>query len=220
MRTLAIGDIHGALPALNTLLTRIALRSEDWLIFLGDYIDRGPDSAGVLRTVSAFAQRPQTVFLRGNHEQLMLDARLSFDAFRDWLLNGGDATMKSYGGLSGSLREIPDDHWQFLEKTVNYYETATHMYVHATAQHDLPLSQQTLRMLQWGRFNDPPPHISGKVLICGHTPQTNGKPRNLGHAVCIDTFAHHPRGWLTCMDTDARQIWQANNAGQTRSAKM
>ena len=84
----------------------------------------------------------------------------------------------------------------------------------------LALDRQPVRTLRWGRFDDPPAHVSGKVMICGHTPQKRGVPRNLGHAICIDTRAWHPKGWLTCLDPSSGQLWQANNAGKTRSAKL
>jgi serine/threonine protein phosphatase 1 len=70
-------------------------------------------------------------------------------------------------------------------------------------------------MLYWESFDDPPPHESGKVMVCGHTSQKSGKPRNLGHAVCIDTWACG-EGWLTCLDAESGRYWQANQRGETR----
>jgi len=70
-------------------------------------------------------------------------------------------------------------------------------------------------MLYWEQFNDPP-HESGKIMVCGHTPQRSGRPRDIGHAVCIDTGAH-AGGWLTCLDVMSGTYWQANQQGQTRT---
>ena len=79
------------------------------------------------------------------------------------------------------------------------------------------MHEQPVFILRWEFFNDPPPHESGKVMVCGHTPQRNGRPRNIGHAICIDTGAGKPDGWLTCLDAGGGRIYQANQAGETRT---
>ena len=70
-------------------------------------------------------------------------------------------------------------------------------------------------MLRWEPFNNPPPHQSGKIMVCGHTAQKRGDPLNLGHAICIDTHAWGG-GWLTCLDTSIGRIWQSNEHGEVR----
>jgi serine/threonine protein phosphatase 1 len=70
-------------------------------------------------------------------------------------------------------------------------------------------------MLYWESFDNPPPHASGKIMICGHTSQKSGRPRGLGHAVCIDTWAYG-QGWLTCLDVGSGKYWQADQQGETR----
>jgi serine/threonine protein phosphatase 1 len=87
--------------------------------------------------------------------------------------------------------------------------------VHAGVYAHLPLWQQTENVLFWQKFDNPPPHKSGKVMVCGHTSQKNGLPRNLGHAICIDTWACGT-GWLTCLDVASGTIWQANQRGEQR----
>src|SRR5262249_10120967 len=89
--------------------------------------------------------------------------------------------------------------------------------VHANAYPDLLLSEQPDYMLLYETFDNPGLHMSGKTMICGHTPQRNGLPRNLGHAVCIDTWAHG-NGWLTCLDVTTGRIWPANQQGEHRTA--
>ena len=74
-------------------------------------------------------------------------------------------------------------------------------------------------MLYWESFDDPRPHQSGKVMVCGHTPQRDGVPRNKGHAVCIDTGVH-AGGWLTCLDVKSGTYWQANEQGRTRTGML
>jgi serine/threonine protein phosphatase 1 len=70
-------------------------------------------------------------------------------------------------------------------------------------------------MLLWEKFGDPPPHISGKTMICGHTPQKSGRPKSVGHAVCLDTWVYGD-GWLTCLDVERGNYWQANQRGEVR----
>jgi serine/threonine protein phosphatase 1 len=71
-------------------------------------------------------------------------------------------------------------------------------------------------MLYWEHFRNPPAHVSGKVMVCGHTPQKSGRPRSIGHAICIDTWVYG-KGWLTCLDVESGKYRQANERGETRS---
>ncbi len=218
MRYLAIGDIHGCFQALQTLEKVVAFHEDDVLITLGDYVDRGPNSFAVLDWLVAQKKKRKLVALRGNHEILMLRARQSKDLLSDWLTNGGDQTLASYSPLgdSGKLADVPDEHWNFLEThTKPWFEIETHFFVHANAYADWPLAEQPDMMLFWEPFGKPLPHMSGKTMVCGHTPQKNGIPKNLGHAVCIDTWARG-QGWLTCLDVATGQYWQANQKGESR----
>lgn len=222
MRLLAIGDIHGCTTALDTLFEVVQPTADDWLITLGDYIDRGPDSRGTLDRLVRLAMRGQLIALRGNHEQMMLDAREDLGLFSAWLQFGGQHTLDSYGTHErpGALQDVPDEHWGFLEQVcVNSFEIEKHLFVHANADPRLPLADQPIAMLRWQKFYDPPPHRSGKTLICGHTPQESGWPRNIGHAVCIDTWVYGD-GWLTCLDVDSGHFWQANQRGQSRQSEL
>ncbi len=213
-RTLAIGDIHGCLDHLDALLAAIDLKPSDHLILLGDYIDRGPDSAGVLKRLLRLSSTHRLSCIKGNHEDLMLDARNGPQPFAEWILNGGDATLQSYAGTRASLRDVPAEHWRFLETSlVDYVETKTHIFVHASAQPDLPMDEQPDYMLRWERFEDIRPHNSGKTLICGHTPQKDGTPHNKGFAICLDTHACG-FGLLTCLDIKSGKITQADENAQ------
>jgi serine/threonine protein phosphatase 1 len=219
VRHLAVGDIHGCFKALTTLAAFVPFGPEDVVVSLGDYVDRGPDSCAVLDWLIAWRKRGQLIPLRGNHEVMMLQARESKEALREWLGCGGDAALASYSPFddAGRLIDVPDAHWQFVEhETRPWFAIDTHFFVHASAYPDCSLEEQPDFMLYWEGFANPPPHESGKIMVCGHTPQKSGKPRNIGHAVCIDTWACG-KGWLTCLEVGSGRYWQANQRGETRS---
>jgi serine/threonine protein phosphatase 1 len=219
MRHLAIGDIHGCFQALTTLAAYVPFAADDVVITLGDYVNRGPDSFAVLDWLIARHKRDGLIPLRGNHEIMMLAARDGGDALERWLACGGVATLLSYSPLgdSGQLDDVPAGHWSFLENDLlAFHETASHFFVHANAFAEMPLDEQPDVMLYWEPFADPPAHESGKVMVCGHTAQRSGVPRNIGHAICIDTWAYG-KGWLTCLDAATGKYWQANQQGKTRS---
>lgn len=212
-RILAIGDIHGCSRALDTLLAEVNFGRDDLLVTLGDYVDRGPDSRGVIERLLELRERKQLVSLRGNHEIMMLQARDEPESADSWRRVGGEETLASYGG---SLDGVPARHWDFIENgCLNFWENSTHFFVHAGAFSDLELADQPNYKLFWERFDFPAPHISGKVMVCGHTSQKSGLPINIGHAICLDTWAYG-RGWLSCLDTTSGRLWQANQAGESR----
>ncbi|HVX16349.1 MAG TPA: metallophosphoesterase family protein [Pirellulales bacterium] len=222
MRVLAIGDIHGCYSALLALVGAVGLGSDDLLITLGDYVDRGPDSAGVLDWLIERRRKGNLVSLLGNHERMMLDSRTNEVSRECWLSYGGEATLVSYQmrGGEGDLDDVPDEHWEFLEHGCrNWYETDSHFFVHANALADLPFDEQPEEFLLWERLYDPIPHQSGKTMVCGHTPQSSGVPLNFGHAVCIDTWACGA-GWLTCLDVATGEYWQANQRGGLRGGEL
>ena len=214
-RTLAMGDIHGHLRLFEALLEAAALTAEDHLVLLGDYVDRGPDSAGVLRRIIQLGKKRRVTAIRGNHEEMMLAARGGrMDLMGDWMLNGGLETLMSYAGHRAIVRDVPAEHWHFLEKSlVDYLETDTHIFVHGNCEPDRPLGEQDDFMLRWERCDVIRPHQSGKVIVCGHTPQMDGRPMNKGYAICIDTGAGHGK-LLTCLDVTSGKLWQADAEGK------
>jgi len=223
MRTLVIGDIHGCLRALNQLLDAVHPSADDLIITLGDYVDRGPDSRGVIDRLIKLSTTHRLIALRGNHDELMLGA-LDQNGHRGWCMMGGEATLRSYApGIASpilALRHVPAQHWQFLNHYCrDWHETASHIFVHGYVDPAVPMSQQELTTLRWKRFNDAQPHISSKTIICGHTAQREGVPLDLGYAICIDTHIYGG-GWLTCLETETGRYWQANQAGQVRMAKL
>jgi serine/threonine protein phosphatase 1 len=223
MRTLAIGDIHGCLRAFDLVLEMAQPEAGDVVVTLGDYIDRGPNSSGVLQRLIELQKRCRHVALKGNHDLMMLQARDEPGIFHDWLLSGGRQTLESYAAEPSweTFHEhIPAAHWQFLEeRCVAYHEIETHFFVHANVYPDIPLAEQPDYMLLWEKLipNDSRPHESGKIMICGHTPQRSGKPLVLEHAICIDTRVYGDDGWLTCLDVEMGLYWSANQKGETRT---
>ncbi len=216
MRTLAIGDIHGFSGALDALLAQLN-PAENRLVFLGDYIDRGPNTRGVLDRLVALSANPNHVFLRGNHDDWMLRARTEKSWFKTWLGVGGKETLGSYGAASfgqGMLALVPDSHWEFLERTRLWFEDDFHIYVHASLGWQAPgdTDEQTLL---WRSVYEIPPQQNGKRVVVGHTPQSSGVPLDRGHAVGIDTFCSGTQ-WLSAFDVESNEVFQAIEEGVTR----
>lgn len=222
MRTLAIGDIHGCLRAFDAILDIVQPQTDDLIVTLGDYVDRGPDSKGVLDRLIELHTRCKLVALKGNHDFMMIKARDDREEFKHWLGYGGKETLQSYGAdpnWGAFAKFIPEAHWAFLEKTcVAYHELETHFFVHANVYADMPLAEQSDYMLFWEKIDafGHRPHESGKTMICGHTAQRSGRPLVLNRAVCIDTWVYG-EGWLTCLDVNQEMYWQASQRGETRA---
>lgn len=207
----AIGDIHGRadllvrlLPALRDDLGRRgkAGREPPLLVFLGDYVDKGPQSRLVIDLLLEFAQDStfETRFLLGNHEETLLDFLAGRIRGRTWIEHGGDATLRSYGvPLAGEadlpaarerLRaEIPASHVRFLESLELTIEAGPLLFVHAGLRPGVPLDQQSTRDLLWIRSEFLRAPVTGPHLIVhGHTPQDSvyAAPGRL----CLDSAAY------------------------------
>jgi serine/threonine protein phosphatase 1 len=124
---------------------------------------------------------------------------------------GGIAALDSYGE-TGRLDLIPDAHIRFLEKCAPYYETDTHLFLHANYNPELPLSQTNNHTLRWLSLREfvPGPHFTGKIALMGHTPQPD--VLDLGHLICIDTNCCK-QGWRTAIDMASQQKWQVDENG-------
>jgi serine/threonine protein phosphatase 1 len=239
-RTIAIGDVHGCARALAALLKAIEPRREDTIVTLGDYVNRGPDSRGVLEQLIALERQCTLIPLLGNHDQTLLEARaiaLADDVteepraegdrtiIADWIRMGGDATLVSYGAPRGrvsaaDLARIPAQHCEFLGRCRDYHETSTHIFVHAQYDPGMAMDKQFSHNLRWHslKSSTPGPHGSGKKVIVGHSAQKTGEILDLGHVECIDTYCFGG-GWLTALDVDTEEIWQANKQGGLRQAR-
>jgi serine/threonine protein phosphatase 1 len=201
----AVGDIHGCLDLLIRLEAAIEIDAEAFpgpklLILLGDYVDRGPDSAGVIdhlmRPPPAGCERACLV---GNHEAMMLDFLLAPRTRHLWLQNGGLDTLRSYGAdvdaipdLSrGELRDmvemhVPAEHLDFLTRLSFSISLPDVLFVHAGRRPGVPMADQTQHDLLWSRPNEFPEPETG-LLVHGHTPSTLPVVRS--HRICVDTGA-------------------------------
>jgi serine/threonine protein phosphatase 1 len=213
-RTIAIGDIHGCALALRALLDAISPLDNDTILTLGDYVDRGPDSRGVVDQLLALQPHCRLVPLLGNHEIMMLSVlRGELDSCI-WERYGGLETIASY---AGDLTTVEDSHRKFLEGCRHYHETDRHLFMHANYLAELELADQPDQILFWTHVSSvlPPRHRSGKTAIVGHTPQIEGEILDLGHLICIDTCCF-AGGWLTALDVETGQVWQADRLGRMR----
>ena len=217
-RTLAIGDIHGCLEPLKLLWEQIDPQPNDRIIFVGDYVDRGPDSKGVIDFLIGLQDSYDITFLSGNHEEKFFLARFGGSELADWMAHwGGTETLESYGEVG--LDAVPESHWEFLRKCKPYLETENHIFVHANLEADTPVAEQLPFTLIHKKFGTPLPHQSGKTMICGHTAQKSHVPADLGHAICIDTDPGRG-GWLTCLHVETGSYWQTNVDGETQRKSL
>jgi serine/threonine protein phosphatase 1 len=217
-RTIAIGDVHGCVNALDAVLEWIEPTAADTLVFLGDMIDQGRESRDVLERILALQERCTVVLIQGNHEEMMFAARDDEPSLRYWENCGGVQTLNSYR-FGGTIADIPPAHWALLETCVPYFETADCILTHANYNPELPMSEQEPYTLRWELFDaaKEQPHISGKTVFVGHTEQKSAEVLDLGFAVCIDTTCCK-YGWLTAIDISTRETWQANRWGVPRDA--
>jgi len=216
-RLFALGDIHGCSTALGKLLATIDPRPEDTLVVLGDVIDFGPDTRGVIQQLIELSGRCQLILIEGNHEEMLFRAVESPSELNSWIYSGGEDTLKCY--LGREENELMDpEHFDFLKSHCrDYYETDGFIFVHANYFPNLPMSQQSSRTLRW-EFLEPgrmAPHYSGKVVIAGHTPQTSGEVLDLGFLKVIDTDCSRG-GWLTALHPATGEVLQANERGESR----
>ena len=224
-RLIAVGDIHGQLDMLNRLLNVVLPRTDDQFVFLGDYIDRGDDSHGVIERLIQFGEDfPCTVFLRGNHDQLLLDALVELGVRVDTRLRdvsmefkacslpsdlemflscGGDKTLCSYG--LRDLAAIQHDHVLFLEATKLWWRCEPFTFVHAGIERDIPLGLQGPYRLLWNRLS--PPGKNGAINVVGHSPTVDGAPYFEDGRYHLDTGAVYGQT-LTACNVLNREVWQ------------
>lgn len=205
MRVYAVGDIHGCDALLDRLLDMIAADSAGGaphFIFLGDYVDRGPGSKAVIDRLLKLKQRdPRAVFLKGNHEQGMLDFMSNPRRYEEWLHWGGDKTLESYGVdniwrkdvefLGRELEDrLPGGHLDFLKSLDLWKALGDYVFVHAGLKPGIPLDDQKEEDCLWirGEFhNAAAEKRPDKVVVHGHHPVK--KPLDAGWRIDVDTGA-------------------------------
>jgi serine/threonine protein phosphatase 1 len=218
-RTIVIGDIHGCAHALESLLNEISPSADDTIISLGDFVDTGRETREVVEQLIALEKTCRFIALMGNHEEMLLGALTSERLKQSWLMCGGVSTLNSYR-FCGDLDVIPDEHLDFIRRCRDFYETPSHIFVHANYEADLPLEEQPEHALRWSLLEEPypEPHRSGKTVVVGHTEQRNGEILDLGHVICIDTYCHG-YGWLTAVDVTSGELWQTSRWGALREGE-
>jgi len=193
--TYAIGDIHGRLDLLDKAQGAIAAhagKAARQVICLGDYVDRGPDSKGVIETLMERAAAASWICLKGNHEDMMIEALRGRGGLRHWMFNGGGETLQSYGGAAG----VPAAHLDWLEALPLFHRDAHRLFVHAGVAPGVALEDQDPEAFLWIRdaFLAAPAETLPRHVVHGHTPQWRGKPdlarpELLAHRTNLDTGA-------------------------------
>jgi len=205
-KTYAVGDIHGSLGKLRNLVTRCERDADGApmaFVFLGDYIDRGPDSRGVIEYLMELQARPtgSVITLMGNHEALALAALDSSLNAGDWLLQGGDKTLRSYG--VSNVYELPPKHVAWLRSLRLSYDDGQRLYVHAGVDPEKPLDDQhdaDLLCIREPFLSDARNY--GRLIVHGHTPMKTGKPDLRANRLNLDTGAVYGRALTAAVFTD------------------
>lgn len=207
-RVFAIGDIHGCFDKLLSLMDIVDIDWEkDTLVFIGDYIDRGPEVKEVVDYLLDLGRREQKViFLRGNHELMLQRYLHGIDKFT-FLYNGGQATLDSYlkgcYELQGNF--IPASHLEFFDNLRMYYETDDYIFVHAGLKANIPLEEQDEWDMLWIREDFILSDFDfGKRVIFGHTPFR--EPLVQHNKIGIDTGAVYGNK-LTCVELPAERFY-------------
>ena len=224
LRIYAVGDIHGRLDLLDTLLARIAADvaqrpvARAMYLFLGDYIDRGSWSRQTIDRLIAHAAAHESVFLKGNHEQIAIQCLSDRGLIDQWLRLGGLQTLVSYGVPAETLASgrpiaelqaafhgaLPPAHFRFFRDLQNWFASGDFFFAHAGAKPSVDLTRQKESDLLWirGEFLSSS-HDFGKIIVHGHTP---GSDVEVGpNRINIDTGAF-ATGRLTCLVLEAEML--------------
>lgn len=215
-RRIFVGDIHGHYDGLMRLLDQVAPTSADHLYFVGDLIDRGPQSAKVID----FVRSHNHGCVLGNHEHLLLDALthqpINQHMLQAWLYSGGQSTLASYHHDQALLME----HMQWLRSLPLFLDLGDIWLVHAGVDPTLTVAEQTVEECCWIRdvfHSAATPYFPTKLIITGHTITFTFPDIQPGQIVegpgwlDIDTGAYHPKsGWLTALDIDNERVHQFN----------
>ena len=232
MKKFVIGDIHGGLKALLQVLKKINCDKNDTLIFLGDYVDGWSESPAVLDFLIELQKKQPCVFIRGNHDELLLDWLLGNNENIDeklWFQHGGEATVLSYQNIKTETKER---HIQFLQSLQDYYlDNENRLFIHAGFTNMKGVEHEFFKPLfYWDRTlwetalaidnqlsKDAITYplrlkIYNEIFI-GHTPVTKIDetiPVNKACVWNVDTGAAF-KGKLTIMDVDTKEFWQSDS---------
>jgi serine/threonine protein phosphatase 1 len=223
-RLFAIGDIHGCVDELTAVLTAIAPARGDTVVFVGDYIDRGPAACEVVNLLLELRQgHADYVFLKGNHEDMMLSfLGLPGHYGESFLLNGGAPTLESYGvseaAAINAIERIPPGHIDFLRTLATSYLHPPYLFVHAGISPLRQLEEQSVEDMLWIRqefiFN---PHQLDATVVFGHTPM-RAVMVDLPYKLGIDTGLVYG-GKLTCIEFNEGVLYQVGRGSRQVKAK-
>ena len=227
MRTLVIGDIHGGLRALHQIMERAKVTPSDTLIFLGDYVDGWSQSPQVIDYLIQLQTNHNCVFIRGNHDELLLEWLNKTKDNPLWYKHGGESTVLAYANVSEESRK---EHVEFLQSLENYYlDEDNRLFIHAGFTNvngvdyeyfpklfywDRTLWETALAMDKKLQFDDlfyPKRLTLYKEIYIGHTPVSRidkATPVKMANVWNIDTSAAF-EGPLTIMDVDTKEFWQS-----------
>ena len=217
-RILAVGDIHGHFEKFRSAYEKAKVdASDDLLVFLGDYIDRGPSVRRTLEFVMKLAEEKNVVLLRGNHEQMMLDYFFGGATGEGWLMNGGRETMAellawekeapgTIARVLAFLRELP------LSHTVEQ-EGERYFFAHAGVRPGVAFEEQRSNDLLWIREEFYEHYAGDDIVVAGHTPTLfldgRGTPLFLNKRIILaDTGSYFPEGHVSIVDVLSRRFWQ------------
>lgn len=203
--TYAVGDVHGMLTKLESLLEKIKVDYEEnysdrlaEIVFLGDYVDRGPDSRGVLSLIMSEPLQEfnfHHVALKGNHEDLMISANEHGSSVNDvmnWKYNGGTTTISSYPRDEDGTHIIDIEHIEFIKGLPLFYRNGDFVFVHAglvPGQRPEDTWDHDLMWIRGGFLRYKGEHEDGVRVVHGHTPTQNKMPEFLDNRIGIDTMA-------------------------------
>lgn len=229
MKKFVIGDIHGGLRALQQILSKAPISSDSTLIFLGDYVDGWSESPQVLDFLIELRLNYPCIFMRGNHDDLLLNYLKTGEHKEEWFMHGGRSTIEAYQNISTSQKE---EHIRFIENLRDYYlDSENRLFVHAGFTNVRGIEAEYFKpMLYWDRslwetalaLN---PNLNSdsdfypqrlklyKEIFIGHTPVTRIHKEVPVNASCIwnvDTGAAF-KGKLTIMDVETKEFWQSDS---------
>jgi serine/threonine protein phosphatase 1 len=223
-RIYAIGDVHGRLDLFREVIRSIenddAARepARTIIVLLGDLIDRGPQSAGVIASARVLSQRREVRLIMGNHEEMFLDSFADPGILRAFMRYGGRVTLESYGVAAQDLavanpeqllqlmtEAVPREDRAFLSSFEQMVRLGDYVFVHAGVRPDLPLDRQTIEDCRWIRE----PFLShagdfGGMIVHGHT--ITDAPEFMSNRIGIDTGAYQS-GRLTAIGLEGTERW-------------
>lgn len=218
MRILAISDIHGCLNTFKALLHQINFSKEDHLFLVGDFIDRGPDSKGVIDYIWALEAAGHIITCtKGNHEQMMLDSLVNLNQSRNWLIHGGSQTLDSFG--VADLKGVTKKYIRWMRELPHFALKEDYVFVHAGLNFDMPNPMDGAASMLWIRNWHTDVNyqwLGNRIIVHGHTPMKKANIEEMFKTIdylqildidagCVFDYAGF--GHLCCVDLTNRALY-------------